>query len=250
MAFYRCYAPDAVPLRELVRVAGRRWTIEECFQAGNGLAGLDKHRGRPLDLLATLDAAGDDRTRAACSTRRQRARKQVNTAHARQRGPGERANAQLKSWQILRKIRSCPRPGDRSGQGGDGADPNRLRSSWKELTGLVAMAPTPSISGPPQPLPATTGHAVLSITTYGWRTQEVGPVFPLVLFATAADGAAQSAASGENSATSGICVLGRQMSAATRDWVDFARHATCCNGSAALSEDTFGCPSQPRKLPD
>jgi DDE superfamily endonuclease len=38
-----------------------------------------------------------------------RAQKQVNAAHARQRGPGERANAQLKSWQVLRKIRSCPR---------------------------------------------------------------------------------------------------------------------------------------------
>ena len=36
------------------------------------------------------------------------AQKQVNTAHARQRGPGERANAQLKSWKILRKIRACP----------------------------------------------------------------------------------------------------------------------------------------------
>ena len=34
---------------------------------------------------------------------------EVNTAHARQRGPGERANAQLKSWRILRKIRCCPR---------------------------------------------------------------------------------------------------------------------------------------------
>jgi hypothetical protein len=37
-----------------------------------------------------------------------RNQKQVNTAHARQRGPGERANAQLKSWKILRKIRCCP----------------------------------------------------------------------------------------------------------------------------------------------
>ncbi len=36
------------------------------------------------------------------------AQKQVNTAHARQRGPGERANAQLKSWKILRKIRASP----------------------------------------------------------------------------------------------------------------------------------------------
>jgi hypothetical protein len=34
--------------------------------------------------------------------------KDVNTAHARQRGPGERANALLKNWKILRKIRSCP----------------------------------------------------------------------------------------------------------------------------------------------
>ncbi len=34
--------------------------------------------------------------------------KDVNTAHARLRGPGERANAQLKSWKILRKIRSSP----------------------------------------------------------------------------------------------------------------------------------------------
>jgi hypothetical protein len=36
------------------------------------------------------------------------AQKHVNTAHARQRGPGERVNAELKNWKILRKIRSCP----------------------------------------------------------------------------------------------------------------------------------------------
>jgi hypothetical protein len=36
------------------------------------------------------------------------AQKDVNAAHARQRGPGERANAQLKSWKILRRIRCCP----------------------------------------------------------------------------------------------------------------------------------------------
>ena len=34
--------------------------------------------------------------------------KDVNTAHARQRGPGERVNAQPKSWKILRKIRASP----------------------------------------------------------------------------------------------------------------------------------------------
>jgi hypothetical protein len=37
-----------------------------------------------------------------------RNQKQVNAAHAHQRGPGERVNAELKNWRILRKIRSCP----------------------------------------------------------------------------------------------------------------------------------------------
>jgi hypothetical protein len=31
-----------------------------------------------------------------------------STLLAAQRGPGERANAQLKSWRVLRKIRCCP----------------------------------------------------------------------------------------------------------------------------------------------
>ncbi|BCJ26894.1 IS5/IS1182 family transposase [Actinocatenispora sera] len=34
--------------------------------------------------------------------------KAANRAHARLRGPGERANAQLKTWRILRKLRSSP----------------------------------------------------------------------------------------------------------------------------------------------
>ena len=34
--------------------------------------------------------------------------KAVNSAHARLREPGERANAQLKSWKILRRIRGYP----------------------------------------------------------------------------------------------------------------------------------------------
>jgi SRSO17 transposase len=46
LAFYRCYSPTPVPLGELVRVAGRRWTIEESFQAGKGLTGLDEHQVR------------------------------------------------------------------------------------------------------------------------------------------------------------------------------------------------------------
>jgi hypothetical protein len=34
--------------------------------------------------------------------------KAANRAHARLRAPGERANAQLKTWHILRKLRCCP----------------------------------------------------------------------------------------------------------------------------------------------
>ncbi|WP_275691363.1 transposase family protein [Pseudonocardia broussonetiae] len=34
--------------------------------------------------------------------------KDVNTAHARRRGSGERVNAELKNWRVLRKIRSSP----------------------------------------------------------------------------------------------------------------------------------------------
>ena len=33
--------------------------------------------------------------------------KQANKAHAKLRSPGKRANAQLKSWRILRKLRCC-----------------------------------------------------------------------------------------------------------------------------------------------
>ena len=34
--------------------------------------------------------------------------KDANKAHAKLRSPGERANAQLKTWRILRKLRCCP----------------------------------------------------------------------------------------------------------------------------------------------
>ena len=46
LAFYRCYSPRHVPLATLVKVAGRRWTTEENFQATKGLAGLDEHQVR------------------------------------------------------------------------------------------------------------------------------------------------------------------------------------------------------------
>jgi SRSO17 transposase len=46
LAFYRAWSPHPVPLAELVKVAGRRWTIEENFQTGKELAALDEHQVR------------------------------------------------------------------------------------------------------------------------------------------------------------------------------------------------------------
>jgi SRSO17 transposase len=46
LAFYRCAGPAATPLRELIRVAGTRWTIEECFQTAKNEAGLDHYQVR------------------------------------------------------------------------------------------------------------------------------------------------------------------------------------------------------------
>ncbi|MFE7113585.1 IS701 family transposase [Streptomyces sp. NPDC057575] len=46
LAYYRCYSPQLVPLTVLVRVAGSRWRVEETFQSGKGLAGLDEHQVR------------------------------------------------------------------------------------------------------------------------------------------------------------------------------------------------------------
>lgn len=46
LAFYHCYNPRREPVGELVRVAGTRWPIEECFQTGKGNIGLDNYQVR------------------------------------------------------------------------------------------------------------------------------------------------------------------------------------------------------------
>jgi SRSO17 transposase len=46
LAFYRCAGPPATPLRELIRIAGSRWSIEECFQTTKNEAGLDQYQVR------------------------------------------------------------------------------------------------------------------------------------------------------------------------------------------------------------
>jgi len=61
LAYYLTYGPKETPAGELIRVAGRRWTIEDCFEQAKGEVGLDEyevrkweawHRHVTLSLLA------------------------------------------------------------------------------------------------------------------------------------------------------------------------------------------------------
>jgi SRSO17 transposase len=46
LAFYRCWTPHPVPMTTLITVAGRRWSIEEAFQAAKTQVGLDHYQCR------------------------------------------------------------------------------------------------------------------------------------------------------------------------------------------------------------
>jgi SRSO17 transposase len=49
MAFYRCFGRRGTRLRDLVRVAGTRWAIEESFQTAKNEVGLDQYQVRRYD---------------------------------------------------------------------------------------------------------------------------------------------------------------------------------------------------------
>ena len=48
LAFFYCHAPAGRPvsLPALIKVAGKRWPVEECHQQAKGQAGLDQHQVR------------------------------------------------------------------------------------------------------------------------------------------------------------------------------------------------------------
>ena len=46
LAYYVCFGPADTTLEDLVRVAGTRWTIEECFEEAKGQVGLDQYEVR------------------------------------------------------------------------------------------------------------------------------------------------------------------------------------------------------------
>ena len=49
LAYYLCFGPAETTLAELVRVAGTRWAIEECFEEAKGEVGLDQYEVRRWD---------------------------------------------------------------------------------------------------------------------------------------------------------------------------------------------------------
>jgi SRSO17 transposase len=49
LAYYLCHGPAGTDDAELVRVAGARWAIEECFQTAKGQVGLDEYQVRRYD---------------------------------------------------------------------------------------------------------------------------------------------------------------------------------------------------------
>jgi SRSO17 transposase len=49
VAYYRVFGPVETPVPEMVRVAGRRWTIEEGFEQAKGEVGLDQYEVRRYD---------------------------------------------------------------------------------------------------------------------------------------------------------------------------------------------------------
>ena len=49
LAYFVCFGPVGTALEELVRVAGTRWAIEECFEEAKGQVGLDQYEVRRWD---------------------------------------------------------------------------------------------------------------------------------------------------------------------------------------------------------
>ena len=46
LAYYLCSGPADTTIDQLVRIAGTRWAIEECFELAKGDCGLDEYEVR------------------------------------------------------------------------------------------------------------------------------------------------------------------------------------------------------------
>jgi hypothetical protein len=105
-----------VPIRDLLSV---RSTPRDSQPTGHSAARPRRSTPRPYSRAAqagilTLADKGYQGAEATAvitpykDKNKPDSQKQANRSHAILRGPGERANAQLKSWRILRKLRCSP----------------------------------------------------------------------------------------------------------------------------------------------
>jgi SRSO17 transposase len=91
LAYYLCCAPAGTADEELIRVAGSRWAVEECFQTAKNETGLDHYQVRRYDawyrhatlaILAhaylAVTAATSPKALAAASSRSRSARSAVS----------------------------------------------------------------------------------------------------------------------------------------------------------------------------
>lgn len=60
IAYYACFGPVDTSLAELVRVAGSRWAIEECFQTAKNETGLDHYQVRGYQAWCPAQHVVDD----------------------------------------------------------------------------------------------------------------------------------------------------------------------------------------------
>jgi SRSO17 transposase len=85
LAYYLCHGPVGTTIEDLIRIAGARWAIEECFQSAKNETGLDHyqvrrydawHRHITLAMLAhaylAVTAANHPKAQAAWSASHQR----------------------------------------------------------------------------------------------------------------------------------------------------------------------------------
>jgi hypothetical protein len=149
LAYYRCFSPAPAPLATLVRVAGSRWRVEETFQAGKGLAGLDEHQLRrftswsrwvTLAMLAHAFLA-------------------VIRADEHTRHPAPDGLIPLTCNEIQRLFYDAGRP---------------ARARRGPPAPLVRLATSPPGPSPGQPLPEASRESDMKIMIYGWSTNPQG----------------------------------------------------------------------------
>lgn len=131
LAFF-CHAPQGRPvsLPALIRIAGKRWPVEECFQQGKGQAGLDQHQVPHLALLPPAHRTVDVRSGPAGRRRSQAGPRQ--RWHAR-RQHGRAAAA----WNDTGKLPAT------ASDDPPGNDPGLVKVSVPEARRLLNLATTP-----------------------------------------------------------------------------------------------------------